>query len=521
MKKFFSIFFFGLSAVSLFAQVKPTNYSFGGNRLAKTLDQTPASNTIEKILIQDNVIWLATGNGLSKSTDNGSTWTNYYNSKDFGTESVSAVAYSNGTIWAATWHNETKFDGDHAVGTGLKFSSDQGQTWNSITQPMDQKTDTVITYGINKLKAVPVATNVDNFVYDIAFTKNTIWAACYKGGGLRKSIDGGKSWSRVVLPPDNLNSIKPSDILNFSMSQSQFYTLRLYSLLAVDDTTIYVGTAGGIIKSTDNGSSWIKFNHTNQSNPISGNFVLSIKQNHFDKSIWAATWKADGQTEFYGVSVSYDGGQSWKNFLADEHTLDFGFKYFGAEGNYSGADVIAAADDGAFRSHDNGNLWIAAPNIIDDFTKVEINTKNFRSVKTNRKIDGSTDIWLGTLNGLAKLNETNGFWTGSWKVFLASEKLTSTSETYAFPNPFSPSQDIVKIKYSTDQPISVTIRILDFGMHLVRTLIQNAQRNSVGDHFENWDGKDENGITVPNGVYFYRIDIGSNKPLFGKIMVLM
>ena len=128
MKKIFSIFFLSLFAVYLSAQTKPTDYSFGGNRLAKTLDQTPASNTIEKILIENNIIWLATGNGLSKSTDNGDTWTNYYNSKDFGTESVSAVGYSNGTIWAATWHMETKFDGDHPVGTGLKYSSNEGQT---------------------------------------------------------------------------------------------------------------------------------------------------------------------------------------------------------------------------------------------------------------------------------------------------------------------------------------------------------------------------------------------------------
>ncbi len=521
MKKTFLIFFLSLFIVSITAQTKPADYSLDGNRLAKTLGQTPAGNTIERILIQNNTIWLATGSGLSKSTDNGDSWTNYFNSKDFGTESVSAVGYSNGIIWAATWHMETKFDGDHPAGTGLKYSADQGKTWVSIDQPMDQKTDTVIVYGINKLKAIPVATNVDNFVYDIAFTKNTIWVACYKGGGLRKSTDGGKTWSRIVLPPDNLNSIKPTDTLNFTMSQSLFYTLRVYSLLAVDDTTIYVGSAGGLLKSTDNGISWVKFSHTNQNSPITGNFVLSLKLNQFDKSIWAATWKAEGQTEFYGVSTSYDGGQSWKNFLTGEYARDFGFKYFGTQENYTRVDVIAATDNGAFRTDDNGNTWIAAPNIVDDFTKVEINTRNFRAVKANQRTDGSTDIWLGTLNGLARLNETGGFWTGSWKVFLASENLTSTSETYAFPNPFSPGQEVVKIKYSTDKPVNVTIRILDFGMNLVRTLIQNAPRNAAGDHLENWDGKDENGKTVPNGVYFYRIDTGSGEPLFGKIMVLM
>lgn len=521
MKKIFSIFFLSLFSFSLLAQVKPTDFSFRTNRMAKTADQTPASNTIERILIENNTVWLATGNGLSKSIDNGDSWTNYYNTKDFGTESVSNIGYSNGIIWAATWHYETKFDGDHPVGTGLKYSTDEGQTWTSIDQPMDKLTDTLISYGNNKLKAIPVATNVDNFIYDIVFTKNTIWVTCYKGGGLRKSVDGGKTWTRVVLPPDNLNSIKPSDTLNFTISQSQYYTLRVYALLAINDTTLYVGTANGILKSTNNGTSWVRFSHTNQTNPISGNFVVALKQDQSDKSIWAATWKAEGSTEFYGVSTSYDGGLNWKNFLPGEYAHDFGFKYLSVDPNATRSDVIVATDDGAFRSSDNGRTWIAAPNIFDDVTKVEINTKSFRAVKTNKRNDGSTDIWLGTLNGLARLNETLGFWSGSWKVFLSSQNLGSTSETYAFPNPFSPSQEIVKIKYSTDKPADVTIRILDFGMNLVRTLIQNAPRNAVGDHFENWDGKDENGKTVPNGVYFYRIDVGSDKPLYGKIMVLM
>lgn len=58
-------------------------------------------------------------------------------------------------------------------------------------------------------------------------------------------------------------------------------------------------------------------------------------------------------------------------------------------------------------------------------------------------------------------------------------------------------------------------------MNLVRTLIQNVNKNLTGEQIDFWDGKDENGNVVPNGVYFYRIDIDSNEPLFGKIIVLM
>jgi hypothetical protein len=527
MKKLL-LFLLVIFSIKTFAQSKPCDYTLGYNRMAKISDQAPASNTIEKILIKDDVIWLATSNGISKSTDNGSSWINYYNTDAFGTESVSTVGYDSGTIWAATWHYEEQVGSNVAVGSGLRYSTDQGQTWTTIPQPVDQPGDSSIVYGINTLRALPVTVEEQNFIYDFCFTNNTIWIASF-AGGLRKSSDMGKTWKRVVLPPDNLDSIKPTDSLNFSLQPvaGKFGTEsnlnhRAFSTLAIDDTTLYVGTAGGINKSTDGGISWVKFNHTNQAKPISGNFILSLRRNEFDNSIWAATWKAEGQLEFYGVSATHDGGQTWDNYLTGENALDFGFKYFGEPGSYTDADIFVAANDGLFRSSNNGSTWINAPLVKDNVTGVELNTRSFRCVKTNNRTDNTTDIWVGSLNGLARLNEKqNDFWDGTWKVFLASEKLESTTESYAFPNPFAPNREVIKIKYSTSQPADITIRILDFGMNLVRTLIQNAPRNLTGEHLEIWDGKDEAGRVVPNGVYFYRVDIGSDKPLFGKIMVLM
>ena len=137
------------------------------------------------------------------------------------------------------------------------------------------------------------------------------------------------------------------------------------------------------------------------------------------------------------------------------------------------------------------------------------------------RIDNSYDIWIGSNDGLARLNETNSNWTGNWKVFIASNQKVSANETFAFPNPFSPNNEVVRIKYKIESSSDVTIRIFDFGMNLVRTLIQNASRGANDDQIEIWNGKDEKGKFVPNGVYFYRIDIGSNAPIFGKIMVIM
>lgn len=523
MKRLFFAFLFVIFAANIFSQKLPKNFLIDNS----DVDDLPASNSIEKILFVEDTLWLATSKGLSKSTDYGNSWINFYRTKDFGEDGISAIGYYDGTIWAATWKMESIAGSNVPTGTGLHFSTDFGKTWTNIKQPVDDPGDSIITYGINKIRALPVTVPQQNFVYDIAFTKNTIWIVCF-AGGLRKSTDMGKTWQRVVLPPDNLDSIKPTDTLKFSLQpvagkfgKESYLNHRAFSLLAVDDTTIYVGTAGGINKSTDGGISWVKFNHTNQSNPISGNFILSLQHNKFDNSIWAATWKAEGIDEYYALSVTYDGGNSWQTFLTDEKVLDIDFKYYGSN-NFTHSDVFAATENGLFRSNNNGKSWTSVQEIVDSKTKIPINIKKqrFRAVKVKQR-ENVADIWIGTLDGLAKFTDTNSSWDGEWKIFLSSKKLNSSNESYAFPNPFSPDDEVVRIKYKIEKSSNVTIRIFDFGMNLVRTIIQNAYRNSAGEQIEFWDGKDESGIIVPNGVYFYRIDIDSNEPLFGKIIVLM
>ncbi|MEG8946061.1 WD40/YVTN/BNR-like repeat-containing protein [Rosettibacter firmus] len=526
MKRLLIVLFFGSLTINLFSQNLPKSFSFTSD--SETINDFPASNSIERILFVEDTIWIATSKGLSKSTDYGNTWINFYRHKDFGEDGVSAIGYYNGTVWAATWKMDNIAGSSVPTGTGLHYSTDFGKTWNNIKQPVDDPSDSIITYGINKIRALPVTVPQQNFVYDIAFTKNTIWIVCF-AGGLRKSTDMGKTWQRVVLPPDNLDSIKPTDTLKFSLQpvagkfgKESYLNHRAFSLLTVDDTTIYVGTAGGINKSTDGGISWIKFNHTNQEQPISGNFILSIQHNKFDNSIWAATWKAEGLDEYYALSSSNDGGKTWKTFLTNEKILDIDFKYYGDANNYTHADIFAATENGLFRSNNSGKSWLAVQEIIDSKTGLPINIKNqrYRAVKVKQK-ESVTDIWIGTLDGLVKFTDINNNWDGEWKVFLSSKKLNTSNDSYAFPNPFSPDEEVVRIKYKIEKSANVTIRIFDFGMNLVRTLIQNVNKTLKGEQIEFWDGKDENGKIVPNGVYFYRIDIDSNEPLFGKIIVLM
>lgn len=77
--------------------------------------------------------------------------------------------------------------------------------------------------------------------------------------------------------------------------------------------------------------------------------------------------------------------------------------------------------------------------------------------------------------------------------------------SYNFPNPFRPGEQVTNIRYLLDAPSEVSIRVYDVTNNLVRTLLENGTK-SAGEHVEDfWDGKDESGNTVANGVYFCEI----------------
>jgi photosystem II stability/assembly factor-like uncharacterized protein len=509
---------------TIFAQKLPKVFFLGSkNKIAKTLtDAAPNSNGIGDIVALGDTVWVGTNNAVSLTTDGGGSWTNFSGTPAFGSEIESALAYDkyNGVLWAATFHYQNTSSGSIQTGSGLRYTSDYGRNWTTISQPVDAQSDSIITYGNNKIHALPVTVEEQNVIYDIAFTPNTIWVTSW-AGGLRKSTDMGQSWQRVVLPLDYMDSIKPTDTLNICYSpiagkicNSTNNNLLGFSIVAINSQTLYVGTAGGINKSTDGGISWAKFNHVNEANPICGNWAVAMAYSETTNTIWAATRRAEGAGEIYGVSYSSDGGLNWHITLPNETVENFGIM-----NNH----IIAAADDGAFMTSDNGANWISPGTITDAASGVILNTSSYGAAAFQ-----GNNIWLGSGEGLAKLSGNTVDWSGRWKVFAASQPLSSVTDTYAYPNPFNPRTDILKIKYSTNgSSVPVTIRIFDFSMHFVRTVVQAVQRGNPIHTVDNssgaidyWDGRNDSGTIVPNGVYFYRVDAGSDKPAFGKILVL-
>lgn len=538
MRIYIAFFILLVSLQNISAQSFLKTYEL--NNVSAFSSENPASNSINDILVVGDTIWLGTSRGLSQSTDNGLSWKNYYNSSEFGTESVTALLYANGVLFASTAHSIEKDGSSLPEGSGIRFSTDNGITWKSVPQPIDDSGDSSVVYGKNILRALPVTVAVQNIIYDIAFAGNKIWIATFAGGLRSVSFDSlvtnvNTRWSRTILPPDHLSSVKPSDTLSFTLQpvagkfgKEEYLNYRLFSLVASDDSTLYAGTANGINKTTNaflpaDSISWEKYNHqSDQVNPISGNFIVALGYNKLLKAVLAASWKANDQNEFYAVSYSRDGGTNWNTTLHGEKPHNFA-----SDKN----SVIVTTDNGIFLNEISTlNSWLNAGSIVDKKTGLALQTSVFYSAAFAN--NGNT-VWAGSEDGLVK-NEMPGYnWSDNWTILYASQPLSKNDDTYAFPNPFSPKMEKVKIKYNTGGASKkVTIRILDFGMNCLKTLIQNVDRgnpahvinapnsNGINGVIDYWDGRDEYGSVVPNGVYFYRVEIEGEDPQFGKIMVI-
>ena len=357
LKVLFQITFFLFSFGLYYAQNLPKTFSLEKSSLNKINDENPTSNSINDIIATGDTVWLATSRAVSKSTDRGISWINYYGSQVFGSESSSGIAYKNGILAASTAHSIEKDNTSYPEGSGLRLTTDGGTTWISIPQSVDAPGDSVIIYGINRVRALPVTVAINNISYDVALTSKYIWTANFAGGLRRVLIDSiltnkNTKWERIVLPSDNVNTISPEDTIKFALQPvagnfgpEGYLNHRVFSVVTIDDNNIIVGTAGGINISTDGGSSWKKVNHQNQIQPISGNFVVALGYNQVSKTIWGATWMAEAQSEFNAVSYSTDFGESWQTTLTDEKCHGFGFKK---------QDILAATDNGMFRSENTG-----------------------------------------------------------------------------------------------------------------------------------------------------------------------
>jgi hypothetical protein len=82
------------------------------------------------------------------------------------------------------------------------------------------------------------------------------------------------------------------------------------------------------------------------------------------------------------------------------------------------------------------------------------------------------------------------------------------------PNPFDPT---LTMDYALGEPGHVSLVVCNSAGEEVRTLVETRQ--SAGRHLAEWDGRDEAGISLASGTYFYRLDVNGRRATRKIILV--
>ncbi|MEJ2635134.1 MAG: hypothetical protein P8184_07555 [Calditrichia bacterium] len=455
-------------------------------------------NSITDLVWHGSSLYVGTGYGLSITDDGGDSWQNLTTKDYSGKGGISAMTFGpDGTLWIATGFDTTVQDDQSlSAGGGLHYLVPGSDEWVYIPQPKDAKSDTA--NGMN-----PTTTVVQNITYDIAVLDTQVWIASF-GGGIRRSLDKGETWQ--VITTDG----KPFGAL-------QYLNHRGFSVLA-ENGNIWVGTADGISKSADGGKTWQRFTVRDQEpepNGISGNWIISMAHNSWDNSVWAVTLTTGGN-EFNSVSRTLDGGATWQNFLVDELSDGTFARYIA----FYDSVTYVATEKGVYKSADGGDSWLKFPTIKDRISGEELLTDKFYSVAASPAPASFHTVWLGSADGLSE-SADNGY---DWTVFrsFVSTRQRTDPPVYAYPNPFSPARgDYVRFQYDITRSGMVEVDIYNFAMEKVTSIKEYEEYTGGGapDRSAKWDGRDNNGRMVDNGVYFFRAKVEGNVN-WGKIVVL-
>ncbi len=425
---------------------------------------------------------------------------------------------------------------------GYYQSYNHGESWEFISFPMDERPDEQhdctaesvgppcdieFQYGNETYIRTRITVPEQSPPFEVDFYENTLLSVNWASGLLR-STDSGATWERIILPPSFETELNPDQSYQWFSQTPDGEAINRYDprfdnnllgfgLLIDDRQRVWVGTAAGINVSENALSApvdqieWRRFAFEPENDQsLMSNWIQKIRQQPDTDRIWMTNWRADPDNrDAYGVVFTDDGGQTFSRFLEGVRANDIGFFE---------NDIFVAADNGLYKSSDDGATWNRIEKIISPNSFIKQDARYFAVAATEQ------NLWVGTSDGIAATGDGGS----SWRIIRTDVPLRGGNvyqpnapdvDAYAYPNPFSPAQHSnIRIKYEMTKTGSATIRIFDFGMNPVKTL-QISSVSSTGSYEVIWDGTDEQGRIAADGTYFFTVETPSGNA-HGKILLL-
>lgn len=475
-------------------------------------DKSIAQNSVSNLSAFGDTVWI--GPQLQRNIGNSADW--------FLPEQIDSITIAEGRVYSLVLGQDSIFAGigrtselngdlvDEAF--GFYFSQDGGDSFEFIPFQVENETETIYTYGNNSITQLPVIVPQQSPPYMVARKGDVFFASAWATGLLR-SLDGGQTQERIILPPTREDSLDPKKTYSFEFNPRFDNNFLGFSVFIDSKNQVWFGSAGGVNVSPNvmvapkDSVKWYhyKFNESDPSS-ISGNWVIFITEQVQKNRIWMTNWIAQSG-ESYGISYTENNGKTFNRILLGEKIYSIAFWK-----DY----ILAAGENGLFISKDDGISWNQLT-VIRSANQIISSNARFFSVSA-----GSNGVWIGTSEGIVFTSDFSNFQItrvnfplNGGNQFLTNSK---SVETYAYPNPFSPGRHrYCRIVFESEANNDIEIQLLDFGMQKIRTLTGTPQSNGVYEAL--WDGTDQNGRLVANGVVFYSIS-GTSNEANGKILVI-
>lgn len=246
--------------------------------------------------------------------------------------------------------------------------------------------------------------------------------------------------------------------------------------VGLDGTVFLANGTGGLRAYTYDGSS---FTNTAHIVPGGGAGTSNISVGSGGTLFVSVSWAGLRAYNYDGSSFTYAG------------SVNHGDHYNSAQG------TCVAPDGTVFLANYEAGLYA-----------MSFNGNSFTDLASINDPGSAWSVALGSDGIVFLANRTGGLRAYFYDGFAIVDSGPSVPRLSAleqnFPNPFNPSTQIV---FTLPEQAVASVRIYDISGQLVTNLL-SPETMPAGRHQIRWNGRNKDGLPMPSGTYFYRLEAG-------------
>lgn len=301
----------------------------------------------------------AVGGGVWKTTNGGEVWQPIFDAQPISSIGALAVAPSDPNV-IYVGSGEADMRSDISFGDGMYKSTDAGKTWTQLGLRDTRQ--------IGRILVDPKDANI------------VLVAALGHGFGANdergvfRSIDGGKSWKRVLYKNEDVGAIE----LAFDPDDSRTVYAALWNTRR-PAWSVYApitGPGGGLFKSIDGGVTWSELTGHGLPAGRLGRIGIDVAAGQKGQRVYVLIDAEKGA----GLYRSDDGGRNWQLVCTDSRLTSRAWYFSEVRIDPRNPDLVYVSNVSLYRSIDGGKNFIAIKGAPggDDYHSLWIDPENPR-----------------------------------------------------------------------------------------------------------------------------------------------